>query len=543
MEETNAAPARRSAESSRWPLGAWAVLGALSLVAAAMVLVSTSRYGAGLSPDSVDYVAAARSIAEGKGLVMSDGSAFVVFAPLYPTLLGLVSIVTRLDPLSFVHIINAILLAGVIFLSGVLLSRCVISSRTLALLGVVAVLVGRPLATVSVMAWTEPVFVLCVLLFLLSAGAYVRSASTSSLAGMTLCAAVAPLVRYVGVVVILVGVFVILVRRGTPRRTRMVHLLGFMVVSAVPWSAWVMRNYRLTGTLMGPRYSSVTPLQENIRLAIVQVLFEFLGSRHGRLGPVRLFSGIALASAAIVASFCRVRQMRTRTLQPPGEGRFLASPMLFFTALYALFVIVSSTATAYDSIDQRLMAPVYVPLVLVLFTLLDRFLGRAHGRLRTVTLTFLVIWLIAPAAEVCAESHIRSRIGAGGYNTISWRESPTMDLVEHLPAKTGGTIYSNNPDAIYILARRAAVFSPARTYYRSTETASSLADMAGSWPSGGRGLLVWFSNKSRPYLFSPAELASVAELDTVAPFKDGVVYQVSVGNKDRHVDVAPHDPL
>lgn len=111
------------------------LLAILSLAAATTVLVSTNRYGAGLSPDSVNYVAAARSFAAGKGLVMYDGSPFVVFAPLYPALLGSISHVAGLDPLSYTHTVNAVLFAAIVFLSGVLLSEYVAYSPALAFLG------------------------------------------------------------------------------------------------------------------------------------------------------------------------------------------------------------------------------------------------------------------------------------------------------------------------------------------------------------------------------------------------------------------------
>jgi len=111
------------------------LLAILSLAAATTVLVSTNRYGAGLSPDSVNYVAAARSFAAGKGLAMYDGSPFVIFAPLYPALLGSISRFTGLDPLSYTHIVNAILFAAIVFLSGVLLSEYVAYSPALAFLG------------------------------------------------------------------------------------------------------------------------------------------------------------------------------------------------------------------------------------------------------------------------------------------------------------------------------------------------------------------------------------------------------------------------
>jgi hypothetical protein len=392
----------------------------LSLIAATIVLVSTRRYGAGLSPDSVNYVAAARSLAAGKGLVMYDGSPFAILAPFYPALLGSISRVTGLDPLFFAHIVNAVFFAAIIFLSGLLLSEYLSFSPTLAFLGTIAVLVRQPLVQVSVMAWTEPLFILCTLIFLVSASLYVKSGSRASLVVMTLSAAAAPLVRYVGVVLIPVGVLMILFRSQTPLKTRILRLLSFLVISLAPWGAWVTRNYLLTGTLMGPRYSSTSSLLANLRLTVLSILSGFIGSRHGRLVPVRILSAVALVSTAIAAGFVLLRRWRTADPRARAHaGLRLADPLLLFTALYMILIVVSSTTTAYDPIDNRLMSPVYVPIVVLLFALVDRSIGSLRvipfGRYgRTALLAVIALWLVSPAAEVRAGSLNRSRRGAGG---------------------------------------------------------------------------------------------------------------------------------
>jgi hypothetical protein len=502
----------------------------LSLAAATIVLVATRRYGAGLSPDSVNYVAAARSLAAGKSLVMYDGSPFVIYAPIYSLVLGLISRATGLDPLSFAQVVNAVLLAAIVFLSGVLLSEYLSFSPALASLGAVAVLVRQPLVNVAVMAWTEPLFILCALMFFVSARSYGKAPGVVPLVFMAVSAAAAPLIRYVGVVLIPVGVLLILFRGQMPLKTRILHLLSFLVISLVPWGAWVTRNYLLTGTMMGPRHSSTSSLLVNLRLAVLNVLSEFVGSRHGRFGPFRVLSAAALASTAIAAGFVLLRRCQLR-----WRGSVLgcmADPLLLFTILYSMFVIVSSTTTAYDQIDYRLMSPVYVPVTVLLFTLLDRSVGllgaSRFGRLGRATLLAVVtIWLVSPALEVYAGSLSLGRKGAGGYNTVAWRESPTMGFVDGLPAGIESTIYTNASDAIYILEHRAAKSSPAKTHYRSSEVADDINDLAGSWPEEGKAVLVWFEHQRRTYLYTPTELQTIANLDTLAGFEDGVVYRVS----------------
>ena len=61
---------------------------ALGVAGVVLVLAVTGRYGAGLSQDSVDYVAAARNLLAGNGYLTHEGRPFVLWGPLLPTLLA-----------------------------------------------------------------------------------------------------------------------------------------------------------------------------------------------------------------------------------------------------------------------------------------------------------------------------------------------------------------------------------------------------------------------------------------------------------------------
>lgn len=281
---------------------------------------------------------------------------------------------------------------------------------------------------------------------------------------------------------------------------------------------------------MGLRHSSTTTLLGNVKLAAIEIAGEFVGSRHGRLGPIRILTAAALVCAASVSCFVLLR--RNASQQDKSGSRLALAPSLLFIVFYASIIVVSSTTTAYDPIDSRLMSPFYAPLIVLLFALLDHFIGLVRtislGRhAQSVMLAIIAVWLVTPVAEAYTDSLGRSRKGAGGYNAVDWRESPTMQFVKNLPVGMESTIYTNAAEAIYILSHRAAKPSPSKTHGRSSEVANNISDLAESWPEGGSGLLVWFENRGRTYLYTPTELSSIANLDTLARFADGVIYRVS----------------
>ncbi|MBN2537276.1 hypothetical protein JXB37_03255, partial [candidate division WOR-3 bacterium] len=72
-----------------------------------------------------------------------------------------------LDPPAGARLLNALAFGAIVFCGGLLLRR-VLRSTGLVLAGTVALLVGFPLLSVSVMAWSEPVFALLVLLMVMA---------------------------------------------------------------------------------------------------------------------------------------------------------------------------------------------------------------------------------------------------------------------------------------------------------------------------------------------------------------------------------------
>src|SRR5690242_18826237 len=72
-----------------------------------LILTATSRFGAGLTPDSAAYISTARNLCAGRGYVQYDGNPFVAWPPLFPTLLAFLEL-CRVDPLSGGRIVNAL---------------------------------------------------------------------------------------------------------------------------------------------------------------------------------------------------------------------------------------------------------------------------------------------------------------------------------------------------------------------------------------------------------------------------------------------------
>ena len=425
------------------------VLAVLGLIGFGAVLFATNRYGAGLSPDSVGYVATARSMAAGTGIESHGGRPLVVQPPFYPAILAAIDLALGVDPLSSAHIVNALLFGLIVYLGGLLALKHLSSSRALALVGTLAIVFSSPLFRVATWAWSEPLFVLLVLLAVIFAHSYLAGGGVTSLALFSLSAALSCLTRYIGVTLILWGALAILLfhRRGFKRR--LAHVSLFVFISALPVGLWLIRNYAVSSTLFGQRAGSASGLSENFALLFSSLLSWYVpGGIAGRSSILT----VASAGVGIFAAF----GLRDGW-QGVKAGLRQTRPLILLVFVYLLFLAVSSSVAAYDPIDDRLLSPVYVPLTLFLLILLQALVDPYRRRFsKRLVDSFLAIgisvWLVfSIRSTVLSVADLNSN--GQGYSGRVWKDSETVRyLVQHRALGSGSMLYSNGPDVSYILA-------------------------------------------------------------------------------------------
>ena len=489
----------------------------LALAGAGLVTLSTARYGAGISPDSVLYLDGARSLASGKGLTLHSGQPLAAAAPLYPMLLGFVGSVTRLDPTAFAYLLNALLFALVICLSARLLREGPRQSAAYSLLGLCAVLFSRPLSEVYAMAWSEVLFIPLLLLYLLFSQRYWDGRGMLSLAAMTLLTALACLTRYVGVALVPAGVTTIILASPGRFRRRCSRAFVFAALSLLPLGLWAARNYRLTETLFGDRGPRTRFTVDCIILYAKALLGWYLPG-HGT--KFFVLAGVAVVLVVLVSS----RLARGRAWGGLKTVLVDRPPAVLLLATYSVTLFVASTTGA--AIDSRMLSPLYVVLTLVLLKLAHDLLSSPRPISSAVAHklppVLLSLWLCFPLTSTTLSAVGRFKDGAGGYNTKKWRESETIAHAKQTLSITGDRLYSNGPEVLWVLAGLTATRSPDRRL-------GDLTDLECCWPSQDGAVLVWFNSITwRNYLFSIEEIEEVADVVEVAQFNDGAIYRVSV---------------
>jgi hypothetical protein len=182
-------------------------------------------------------------------------------------------------------------------------------------------------------------------------------------------------------------------------------------------------------------------------------------------------------------------------------------------------VVLEIAITFFDALvnlDSRELIPCFIAVVMALACSIER----------TTAMRLLV------AAAVIA-SVARGAVEIGKdvplyYRTAHWASSPVMAAVRALPRNT--IIYSNAPDAIYLLDKRSTSSVPEiddfSTRKRNPHLPAQLAEIGHTLSTRG-GVVVYVRGLHREYLPSEDALVRDLSLRLIRNTRDGAVYGLS----------------
>lgn len=272
--------------------------------------------GINISPDSKEYMAAAQIRQDYGGLPVTYG----VLAPMYPLVLSIfpnIELATKL--------LNVISFA----LTG-FLTMLVLEPDPLAALLVMIVLALSPaLQYVQGFAWSEPLFIALVALFF-------YGIKRDSVITMTMAVGMACMERYSGLALIPAGLFAVWQMQRKPLLPSAMFLVG----ASAPISMWMLRNMVQGMGLLGIRLPGTTTwgIAIGFTLSAIAVWWPFL------------------IAAALLATRLTV-------------SRKVALAAGVYSIFHCAMVIYGAATTNLDMPDQRLLAPAFIPILLIVIAI------------------------------------------------------------------------------------------------------------------------------------------------------------------------------
>ncbi len=503
------------------------VLSAIGLI---LILLTTSKYGAGVSSDAARNLSTADSLLAGKGFVDMLGNPFVLWPPLYPLVMAGLSLLTRLDTFHAAWYLNVVLYALNIWLGGWLLYRIFQQQLAYAVVGAVMLLLSRSTLRIYANVASEPLFATFMLLFFLCEARYLQEGSARTLWGMLVLAGLATLQRYLGVALFGVAALAVFYRE---RWRGFLRMAAPALVAALPTLAWAFgHNLPISGAPFGPRdLGEMLPL-ENISLSLTKILWWFI-PRLSFTDPLILRPWIVLLALAAVLVLMNKRE-DWRSWLKRLSGEYTWPLMLFSVAYFLLLAFTVVTADHLDLTSDRYYVVILPAVVgLALITLDGLVLNHLRsGRSLTVYApALLLLWFAYPLYGM--QAYIREALVKGeptNYNianSAQFREMKVVKAAESMLADDPNTaVYTNYVNIVWFLFR-----NPVRTLPFQNETLprdQRLAELRRYYPNWPpeRGYIIWFTPNQYHHIVSPDELAAIASLKLLYSDKTGEIYLV-----------------
>lgn len=500
-------------------------------VAAAGAVWYGTTWGVGLSPDSAAYIAGARRLLSPLGVapLMGTGreSSLSGLAPAYPAAIALASIVVQQDPLHAARWLAVLLFPVNLLIAGLLIRRALPGSPWTPVVGALVLLVAPDLIRVHVMAWSEPLFLLLVLVTMYLLDRALEEPRPSRFALVGLATAAACLTRQSGLALAAaVGLALLLWGPGTLRRRLMMGAsLGVAgLVPVLAWS-WIAGGYRQFA-VHPPAFERWAQGWENLQRWIVP-------RRAWLPDPLRSATAI-LVFGAVVASVLGQRQPATGARSWSASSRLIGCLALFVVCHLVVLVAASTFWDATITLGRRLMAPAHAALVVIASVSAGRALA-ASARLQGTWGRAGAAVLLAAGATHIAIQAVETRVTltlfhAEGqqYASPEWRGSELLAAIDALPRDT--YVVTNGGDAVSVLTGRAAVRLPSRvdrsSGFQPPDYEDRMATL-GERLRQRRGVVAYFRTLSQARWYVPGEddVRGAWDLEVLFEGADGVLYR------------------
>ncbi|RPJ50616.1 MAG: hypothetical protein EHM21_04615 [Chloroflexi bacterium] len=458
---------------------------AAALLGMGLVIYATTM-GPGVGGDATIYLTTARNLISGKGLIYpeADGSYRLLpyTPPFYPLALSAVGLLVP-DMTAGARWLNVLLFGGTIFLAGWFFYRYTGRAWLAGILS--GVLAASPvIVAVSVWAMSEPFFILLGFAGLVALLEYLACPRRATLLVSALLCGFSFTTRYIGVAYVITGGLALLLVRwassqpGHPGfrfgRKEFSEAFLFGIVAILPTAIWLVIDFTLTGTVGSrsgqpaaaywQRFLEMGPALQKIYLfwllpdsiiprlpGVVQVALW--------LAPLAALLGLSVFLARRLSAAQSVRNVVGMGGTPHAAAVRLAAVMGLFIVVYLVVLAIVQVFTFPPiTLASRMLSPVHLAALLLLFTLLHLALLLPTGkeRLRLVAaLVYLGCLGLLGSYLLRSVLIVRQDHRTGiGYSALAWRNSTVMAELRNLPPDV--PIITNETTAIMYLAGRPA---------------------------------------------------------------------------------------
>jgi len=255
----------------------------------------------------------------------------------------------------------------------------------------------------------------------------------------------------------------------------------------------VIRNLAVDGTPFGPRHRGMETLYSSARELAATIGSWVIGSGSGGRAAVTI-GVVAVLGAAAATVFAAKR----------GFVALLTPAVL--VVLYAGYVVLVAWQSALDAIGDRLLAPAFVPMLVIVAWAAEQLLRRFSGSWSVVVALGVSATLVGLLVIEARDDHaLVQRAFASELGLVATRDHDAglARAVERLDPSV--MVVSNDPYRLWVASGRDPVrLAPARHLYRSTEVQHQIPQLLRA-AACRSVMLAWFDDEESSFV-SPEAL-------------------------------------
>lgn len=428
---------------------------------AVLVILYMTRYGIGLTPDSVAYINSAENLAAGNGFRLSYGNPpnqwLTQFPPLYPFLLSAFE-VFNIPAVQAAKWLSIILLFTFTILFSVIIRTKRKKFELWQIFFIFAISLSSSILISFSNAWSESLFLVFGFYgwFVFSRKSQADNLSVFFLPGILFAAAT--LTRFSGIIFILTAISVILTEnwdlKDKIKASTAIASPTFLLL--ISWFAWSFSN---TGSPVSRNFAFHLPGITEIKQAIHTFGSWFLIPYSVDLwikGTILVFLLLTF-SLLVIKNFFPGKQGSSSKIH-----RNVISFAVFFLIWYFLFIVLSfSFLDANIQFDERIFLPAFFMLMVLVAMLIDQY-SQSIDRHLWLNYGLSALFILAAGISfwqkipVIEQGH---QIGIG-FNRLFWQENITWDILSDFPENM--IVVTNTPEPVVLYTNRTVISLPKR---------------------------------------------------------------------------------
>lgn len=498
-----------------------------------LVLLATP-YGIGTSPDSVIYLNAADNILSGNGVSVTIApnqyQPLTQYPPLYPVTLAALGYF-GITPYDFGRWFSGIVYALNIFLVGAVLIRLIPGSIWPALTAAMLMLFAPVMVGIHIMAWSEPLFVLFTLLCFLLLSEYFNNLKLVWIITASIFAGLAILTRFAGAAVIAACISALfLLDKKTRFILRLRNALLFILISFAPLVLVLAYNQLTTGTTTN-RIISFHLISRSQLWDGLTTLTSWIGVPGDLPTWGHIIILVAVAILFLLILFRNYQSEHKNGLDVNQGFRIptLITLLFLFVLIYGAFLIISiSFFDANTPLDNRILSPIFVCLLIIVTYIISKFVLTAENQRfwKWFSIGIVISLLLTSAFHSFPDITGYQEQGIG-FSSPAWQNSTLLQEVHTLPS--GILFYSNIPEAITLLTKQSATRLPRKFEASSQQVNTAFTKDLQSIEQlmdTGDAVIVFFNQEGR--LDNPSIDDLQKHLDLAVIYQDayGTIYSL-----------------